>query len=361
MAEPADLEMARDACFRPSRLGCLGLSLLYGISGSARDRARGAAAAHFAERLVNDPPEHVHAHFLGAPTEVGYALAEMLGTSFTFACHAADVFAADRPTALEHAAVHRAYAVVACTEYLRRHLVDKRGYPGGKVRLIRHGVDLSVIDAIARPEDGARPRVIGALGRLVPKKGFPVLLEAAKPLLGELDAELHIVGDGPQRARLEQQAADLGIAERVRFLGARPWHAALELLAGFSVLAIPSVKTEGGDMDGLPNVALEAGALGVPIVASHLGGIPELVSDGKTGWLVSPGKAGPLAKALRAALGQREEAARRAARMEELVRGSWDARGSAAATAALFTEAEARAKTGGPAARAHGETKELEP
>lgn len=342
MADPLDLEAARGACYRPSRLGCLGLSFLYGISGSASERARGAAAAHFAERLADDPPDHVHAHFLGAPTEVGYALAEMLDRSFTFACHAADVFTAERPSPLEHAAVHRAHSIVTCTEYLRRHLVEKRGYPPGKVRLIRHGVDLALIDEIPRPHgaDGERPQVIGAVGRLVRKKGFHVLLEAVHPLLDEQNAELHVIGDGPERARLEQLAAGLG--DRVRFLGAHPWRETLTMLAGFSVLAVPSVMTENGDMDGLPNVALEAGALGVPVVASTLSGLPELISDARSGWLVTPGKAAPLTKALRQALTQREDAAKRAARLGEQVRASWDARAASAALAGLFAEARAR-------------------
>jgi glycosyltransferase involved in cell wall biosynthesis len=264
----------------------------------------------------------------------------MLGVSFTFACHAADVHLAGAPGPLEHAAVHRADSVIACTEHLRRHLVEKRGYPAGKVHVVRHGVDLAVLDAIpqSEKEPGARP-VIGAVARFVPKKGLSVLLEAAAPLLADLDAELHIVGDGPLRPQLEREASQRGIVDRTRFLGSRPWRETLALMAGFSVLAAPSVKAADGDLDGLPNVLLEAGALGVPIVASHAGGIPELVSDGKTGWLVTPGKAGPLSKALRCALTQTEEAARRSSRLREAIRSDWKAQVLVQGVADAFAEA----------------------
>jgi len=334
--------LLRTARFRPSRYACVALSLLYGVGGSVQRRVRGAAAGYFAERLLRRRPVHVHAHFLGACVEVGHSLASMLGVSFSYSCHASDVLTAGPPTPEEHAAVHDAHRIVACTEYIRNRLLLDRGYPPNKVVRIPHGIDLSLLPEPADPSPGG-PGVIGAVGRLVPKKGFDVLLKAAAPILRKKRAgvELRVIGDGPERDRLETLAASLGVAEHVRFLGTLPWRKTLAEIREFAVLAAPSVQAEDGDTDGLPNVVLEAGALRVPVVASELAGIPELVRSGETGMLVPPGEVEPLQQALRAALGNREAAGRLAGAMREEIARSWSAAESAAGIASLFSQAVA--------------------
>lgn len=327
-------------------------SLLYGIGGSARDRVRGASAARFGESLSTRIPEHVHAHFLGAPTQVGSALAAVLGTSFTFSCHAADVHLAGPTTAAEHEAVHRAFAILACTEHLRRILIDKRGYPARRVRVVRHGVDIAALDAAAGGAERATKPLILAVGRLVPKKGLATLLEAARPLLTELKGELRIIGDGPLRGDLEAKARELDLGDRVRFVGALRWSETVRQMASCSLLAVPSIEAPDGDLDGLPNVALEAAALGVPLVASRIAGLPELLTDDKLGWLVAPGKVAAWTKALRAALTQSEEARRRAERLKAAVRAEWSADRLVGAVGAAFAEArEAHRASGAEEAR----------
>ena len=260
-------------------------------------RRRGA---RFAEQLAPLTPTHVHAHFMGAPTLVGHAMARMMGLSFTFSCHASDVFTAGDPTPEEHAAVYDAHAIIACSEYLRKHLIERRGYPREKVITIHHGIDLSRVPERAAPTDSTEP-VLVAVGRLVPKKGFDVLLRAAAPMLKQDRIALRIVGEGPEGTRLRALAVDLGVLDRVEFLGRLTWEDTLRTIAESSALIAPSVTAEDGDMDGIPNVLLEAGALGVPVIASRLSGIPELVEDGKTGLLTASGDEGALGKARRVA------------------------------------------------------------
>jgi glycosyltransferase involved in cell wall biosynthesis len=341
MTDPAIDALLDGARFRPLPTVCIALSLLYGIHGGLRERVDGAAAAWFAERLADAPPTHVHAHFLGAPVLVGHALARMLGATFTFACHAADVFTAAPPAAAEHAAIHDACRIVACSDYLRDRLISERGYPPEKVVRIPHGVDLARIASVpkrAKRAKAAAAPVVGAVGRLVPKKGLDVMLRAVADLVRESSARVRIVGDGPERVGLESLAASLGIGAQVEFAGALPWAKTLEEIVSFSVLAVPSVQAPNGDVDGLPNVILEAGALGVPVVASAISAIPELVCDGETGWLSPSGDAVALGECIRAALNEQVEARRRAGRLREVVRAQWDARVSVREVAALMRQ-----------------------
>lgn len=158
--------------------------------------------------------------------------------------------------------------------------------------------------------------VIGWIGRISHEKGLDQLLDAVK-LLPPRSAEIVIIGDGPSRAAAEAQAAALGIAESLRFVGARADAAAL--CAAFDVLAISS-RTEG-----LPMVLLEATAAGVPIVSFAVGGIPEVL-DASSAWLVTPGDATAMAESLRSALADAES---RRARLE-VARRLLDARLGAA-------------------------------
>ena len=113
-----------------------------------------------------------------------------------------------------------------------------------------------------------------------------------------MDVQVAFVGDGPDRGRLEQQVADLGLGDRVAFLGQRPRAQVIERLAATDVLVAPSVPTAGGKREGLPVVLIEALAAGVPVVASHLSGIPELVETDVTGITVPPGDSVAIADAL---------------------------------------------------------------
>jgi colanic acid/amylovoran biosynthesis glycosyltransferase len=164
--------------------------------------------------------------------------------------------------------------------------------------VLRMGVDTAAIRAAVgdrTPEDG----LLLYIGRLVDKKGVDVLVEALARLDG---ARLEVVGDGPDRAALDQLAARLGVADRVRFRGKLPKAGVLAALARAQVAVIPSRVGAGGDMEGTPVVLCEVMAAGVPVVASNLGGLGECIDDGLDGLLVPPGDVDALAAALDKAL-----------------------------------------------------------
>jgi glycosyltransferase involved in cell wall biosynthesis len=185
--------------------------------------------------------------------------------------------------------------VVVCSDFNRGFLNET--YPdleaeiGRKLLVHQHGVDLEELPF----EIGGRTRwrMVG-VGGLEKKKGFDVLVRACRILLDRgLPVELELVGDGPEGPRLRQLSQDLGIGERVIFRGWLPFGDAREAIRRASVLVHPSA----GLGDGAPNVIKEAMALGTPVVASAVAGIPGLLEDGRCGLLIPPGSPEALADA----------------------------------------------------------------
>jgi glycosyltransferase involved in cell wall biosynthesis len=192
-------------------------------------------------------------------------------------------------------------------------------------RLLRAGADpakLKVWHAgVAIPPPSERrehpgPLRIVLVGRFVEKKGIPYAIEAFALLARERpDVVLRIIGDGPPRAAYETLARELGVADRVMFLGMQTHEALRGELAAADILVAPSV-TLAGDVEGIPTTLLEANARGVPAVATRTGGIPEVIVDNVTGLLVSERDIPGLASALQALVsdGARRLAMGRAAR-----------------------------------------------
>ena len=158
---------------------------------------------------------------------------------------------------------------------------------------------LEVGPAVAEP--GEAPGYLLFVGRLRIRKGVEVLLEA----LRSLEVRLVIAGDGEHRTVLERRASELELGSKVRFLGRRDASQVRGLLGGARALVVPSIY------EGMPLVVLEAMEAGVPVVASRVSGIPEVVEDGRTGWLVPPEDPEALAAALAQVLANPAEAMRR--------------------------------------------------
>ncbi len=213
--------------------------------------------------------------------------------------------------------------VIAIAAFTRDYLVESLGIPPERVTLIYQGVDLRRFRPAPALREQARRRyplpagegpVLACVGSFEPRKGQAVLLEAVAALPG---ARLMLVGDGPDEARLRATVERLGLAERVRFF---PFTAAPELVfARADVTVLPSLYKEG-----LPNVLLESLALGVPVVATRLGGVGEVVLEGETGYTVEPGRADALADAIRRLWRDRAARARMGERGRRLMAERFD-------------------------------------
>jgi glycosyltransferase involved in cell wall biosynthesis len=195
----------------------------------------------------------------------------------------------------------RLAAHVAVGEGAARRTEEVIGLPAGSVETIYQGVP----DLPPGRKAPARQAAIGAIGRLVPQKGFDLLLRALARLPD--DVTCMVLGDGPERASLERLATELGLADRVTFAGwiERP----REYLPGFELVAMPS------RFEGLPLLAIEAALLERPVVATAAYGLPDVVRDGDTGVLVPPEDPVALANAIAGLLhdpARRAEMGRRA-------------------------------------------------
>jgi glycosyltransferase involved in cell wall biosynthesis len=227
-----------------------------------------------------------------------------------------DAFQTPRQLAVQRFAHRWATHVTAVSEAVAS-TVEALGVPRARITVIPNGVDASRFERAA-PDRAALgvadgTPVIGSVGCLAPRKDYATLLEALAQLAGRgLCFRAVLVGDGPERAALEAKARDLGLGGRVRFLGERS--DVERLLLGMDVFVLSSRE------EGIPNALLEAMAAGRAAVATAVGGTPEVMADGVTGWMVPPGSPAAIARALEEALTRPEEAARRAAAARAHVR-----------------------------------------
>ena len=186
--------------------------------------------------------------------------------------------------------------VITCCEfnrgYLEEHYAQTAPGIAARVHVCHHGLDLAQFPY--RPE-GRPPRLLLAVGRLAKDKGFALLLRSARLLQDRgLDVDIEIVGEGPEGGSLRALAGELGIAHRVRFRGWLPFAEVQQSMREATVLVHPSDRLG----DGLPNVLREAMALGTPVIASRVAGIPEALDGGRCGLLVPSGDVAALADAI---------------------------------------------------------------
>lgn len=282
----------------------------------------------FAERALarlvrREGIDLVHAHWLLPNGFVAWRVARRTGVPYAVTLHGSDVFMAERNRlfgVMAARALAGAAHVTSCSADLRdRLLALGGGEHADKVLLVANGTDLQPAAAAAPPAAalrrrlgvGAGARLVVAVGRLVYKKGFRYLLEAAPEILGEHpEAVLVIGGGGDLAAELRRRAAELGVADRVLFTGGLSHPEVLELIAAAEVFVMPSVRDPRGNVDGLPIVVLEAMAAGRPVVATDVAGMPLAVADGDTGLLVPPADPAALAAAVGGLLADPERARR---------------------------------------------------
>ena len=252
--------------------------------------------------------ERLHAHFLHTPASVTRYAAVLRGLPWTGSAHAKDIWTTPEWEKREKLA--DCEWLVTCTRVNRDHLAALA--PAGRVELVYHGVDLS---RFAPPpstrlgvdgSDARHPVIILSVARLVEKKGTDVLVDALARLPKDLHWRFVHVGGGPLNRKLEQQAARLGVADRITWRGALAHDQVLEEYRRADLFALACRVARDGDRDGLPNVLAEAQSQGLACVATRVSAIPELLTD----VLVQENDAAALAGALDALI--RDPARRRA-------------------------------------------------
>jgi glycosyltransferase involved in cell wall biosynthesis len=231
---------------------------------------------------------------------VAYFAGWLTGMSYSFSAHAKDIYLQENDFLREK--IRRAQFVVTCTEYNRAHLA-RVGGEDARVFRVYHGNNLELFN----PERSAKINndlpIILSVGRFGPKKGFPVLVQALQQLRqAGLHFRCYIIGGGPLKNDLEKSVAVAGLRDCVSLL---PQMSQTELLSYYQqadIFALACEVQNDGDRDGIPNVLVEAMAMGIPVVSTAISGIPELVENGVSGLLVPEKKSAALAEAIKTLL-----------------------------------------------------------
>jgi len=251
-------------------------------------------AGWLAGQLRADGVRHLHTHFISEPADVAELVSRLTALPFSISAHAKDIYLAD-PVALRRK-LRAAAFTVTCTELNRRTLAAIA--PEANVHRMYHGIDHDVFHP-GRREGATDVPLILAVGRLRAKKGFDTLIDACALLHARgLSFRCEIVGYGEEREHLLQRVAEARLAELVTLPGKLAREQVIDRYARAAVFVQPSRIAADGDRDGIPNVLLEAMAMSVPVIATGVSGIPELVSHAQNGLLIEPDAAGALAQAI---------------------------------------------------------------
>jgi glycosyltransferase involved in cell wall biosynthesis len=288
---------------RPRRYLGLLVTLIRANLGSGRYLAGVLAyfpkAAYLARHLATRRIDHIHAHFASHPAMVAFVIHRLTGIPYSFTAHGSDIH---RDQHMLREKVAEASVVVTISEYNRRFILEHVGEAqAGRLQVIHTGVDTTAFWPPAALHDAVNgwPLEILCIGTLHEVKGQKHLI-AAIALLRQrgIPVTCAFIGDGPDRAMLERLAAEAGLAGHIRFLGRLTQAEIRRHLQEADALVAPSVPSSDGRREGIPVALMEAMACGLPVVASRLSGIPELVEDGRTGLLAEPGSPADLARAL---------------------------------------------------------------
>lgn len=281
---------------------------------------------------IKEKPDIIHAHWILPQGFTAAIVSKLLHIPFVVTAHAGDVFPLDKPVfrLLSRFSINAAAAVTANSKYTKA-AVEK--IANKAVHVIPMGVDLklfcsasSAAAAAVRKKYAIRGKMLLFVGRLAEKKGVTYLISAMASVINEFPgARLVVVGDGPEKAALQRQAQQLGLSGSIIFAGSVPNSQLPPYYKAADVFVLPSIVDSRGDTEGLGVVLLEAIASGTAVVASRIGGIPDIVIHNRTGLLVEQKNPGQLAEAVVSLLKNRQLAKKlsAAARKRVEARFSW--------------------------------------
>ena len=291
--------------------------------------AQGVALARMA---MSEGIDHLHAHFASMAGRVAWIASQLSGLPYTVTTHAKDIYHESVDPQWLRRVCGDAQQVIAISQFNQRHLERVLEGTDATVVLQYNALEL---DRFIYSDPAPRGEVlrISAVGRLVPKKGFADLIDAVARL--DVPVDVQIAGEGEEGPALEAQVATAGLGDRVHLIGPRTQSEVIELVRNSDVFVAPCIPAEDGNIDGLPTVVLEAMALGTPVLATSVSGLPEVIHHLDTGLITEPGDVAALTEALnqiasgkvpvermsrnaRALIEERFDSRRQAARLSEL-------------------------------------------
>ena len=275
-------------------------------------------AAYAAQAMEQEGITHIHAHYATHPALVAWVIQQLADIPYSITVHAHDIYVrkAMLKTKLEGATF-----IAAISEFNREYLA---AYAGSWVKDKIHIVHCGILPENYSPStytlSPGEPIEMITIGSLQPYKGQKYLIDACAHLRDlDIPFRCRLIGEGEERTALEQQIAAHQLAEQVQLLGAKTQEEVASLLATAHCYIQPSIITEAGKMEGIPVSIMEALACELPVIATQLSGIPELVRADQTGYLVPPAEAKALAEAVAHVYKHYEEAKRYGANGRQLV------------------------------------------
>jgi len=264
--------------------------------GRRTDFLRLYQAVYVGLRLREAGINRVHAHFAGMAARTAFWIAKFFPITFSLTAHANDIFAPRNFEIDLDKLVSAARVIVTETDYSEKFLRERFPERADRIHRLYNGLNLA---EFGRANFSSDPPLIVAIGRLIPKKGFANLIRACALLVERgRPFRCEIFGDGPLENQLRALIEDLGLREHIQLPGPKLQHELRARLANANVFVLPSVPEAEGGMDNLPTVIMEAMATGLPVVSTTIGGIPEMVIENETGFLVQPQDTAALAEAV---------------------------------------------------------------
>jgi colanic acid/amylovoran biosynthesis glycosyltransferase len=275
-------------------------NVIWGNIRSPKFLVRGIAAfllaGLFAREIERSSTGHIHAHWATHPALAAYVVHRLTDLPYSFTAHAHDIYVEQ---AMLREKIKDSDFVVTISEFNRRFLEGLYGQElAKKIDVIHCGIDLNVF----RPHENAQKAnqfTLICVASLEEKKGHRYLIEACAQLVKKgVALTCLLVGDGDLRAELEAMIQQHDLSQHVKLLGRQPRHRVGELLAQSHALVLPSIVTSKGKMEGIPVALMEALAMQMPVIATNISGISELVEHNITGLLVPEKDASALADAI---------------------------------------------------------------
>ena len=301
---PEEKELLDDVG-RASKKGRLTSEIIAALDewGRRTDFLRLYQAVYVGLRLQDLGIDHVHAHFAGMAARTAFWIAKFFPITFSFTAHANDIFAPRKFEIGLDKLVEAARVIITETNYSEKFLQERFPECADRIHRVYNGLSLA---EFRRANFSSDPPLIVAIGRLIVKKGFANLIRACALLFEHgRPFRCEIFGEGPLENQLRAQIEESGLKELVQLPGPKPQHQLRERLAAANVFVLPSVPEAEGGMDNLPTVVMEAMATGLPVISTRVGGIPEMVIDNETGFLVRPDDPVALADAIEKVINDR--------------------------------------------------------
>jgi glycosyltransferase involved in cell wall biosynthesis len=302
--------------------------------GRQSDFLRLYQAIHIGLRMQESNLRHVHAHFAGMAARTAFWINRFFGIPFSFTAHANDIFAPrdfviSLPKLMESAA-----SIVTVSDYAANFLRGRFPENAARIHRVYNGVDLSRF----HPSDpGSGIPAIVSVGRLIEKKGFADLIAACGLLTSRGRGFVcEIIGEGPLEGALRAQIAEAGLESCVKLTGPQTQSQIALRLAHATIFALPCTREEGGGMDNLPTVIMEAMAAGLPVISTPLAGIPEMVEHEINGELVPEHDPAAICAAMERLISDPERARRLGDRGRQIAREKFSIETSARQLQGLF-------------------------